>query len=216
VTRRFYVTGTDTDVGKTVVAAGLARALARRGGSATVVKIAQTGVARDEVGDAQTAGEMAGCRYEELARFAKPADPWSAALAAGAPPLRAFDLAARIQRLDGALVVEGSGGAAVPLNERETISDVALWCGLDALLVVGLRLGCVNHALLTLEFLERRGIAVCGAILCERWRSVAASCAADVETILAGRVSVLGTIRFDESERALAERAVSIAETLVS
>ncbi|MGP6156665.1 MAG: AAA family ATPase, partial [Vulcanimicrobiaceae bacterium] len=74
MTRRFYVTGTDTDVGKTVVAAALAGTLLRRFGSATVVKIAQTGLAPDAVGDAQTAGELAGCRFEELARFEHAAD----------------------------------------------------------------------------------------------------------------------------------------------
>jgi dethiobiotin synthetase len=169
VTPRLYVTGTDTDVGKTAVSAAAARVLRERHGAATVVKIAQTGLGEGERGDAERAAELAGCDWRELVRFPKPADPWTAARDACRPPLRAADAANAIAAIAGPLIVEGSGGAAVPLNETESISEVAARCGLDALLVVGLRLGCLNHALLTLEYLARRDVRVRGIVSCERW-----------------------------------------------
>jgi dethiobiotin synthetase len=166
---RLYVTGTDTDVGKTRVTAALARELRERHGSATVVKIAQTGLGEEEPGDAQLAAELAGCAWRELVRFRKPADAWTAARDAGRPPLRADEAARMIDGIPGPLVVEGSGGAAVPLNETESITDVAARCGLEAMLVVGLRLGCISHALLTAEYLATRDVRLRGIVLCERW-----------------------------------------------
>jgi dethiobiotin synthetase len=183
MTPRLYVTGTDTDVGKTLVTAALARALRDAHGAATVVKIAQTGLMEEERGDAETAAALAGCAWRELARFPKPADAWTAARDAGCPPLRAADAAAAIAAIAGPLVVEGSGGAAVPLNETESITDVATRCALDAIVVVGLRLGCLNHALLTLEYLAKRGVAVRGIVGCERW-PVEAGYPDDVRRIL--------------------------------
>ncbi|HTJ26973.1 MAG TPA: dethiobiotin synthase [Candidatus Limnocylindria bacterium] len=169
MTPRFYVTGTDTDVGKTVVTAAAARVLRERHGFATIVKIAQTGLTHEERGDAELAATLAGCDWREVVRFPKPADAWTAARDAGRPPLRVAEAAQAIAAIAGPLVVEGSGGAAVPLNETESITDVASRCGLEALLVVGLRLGCLNHALLTLEYLARRDVRVRGIVLCERW-----------------------------------------------
>ncbi len=61
------------------------------------------------------------------------------------------NLPLRIDGLAGPLVVEGSGGIMVPLNEREHLVDVARLAKLEVVLAVGLRLGCINHALLTLE-----------------------------------------------------------------
>jgi dethiobiotin synthetase len=60
------------------------------------------------------------------------------------------------------IVVEGVGGWYVPLNERETVSDLAVRIGLPVILVVGLRLGCINHALLTAEAVERSGLKLAG------------------------------------------------------
>jgi dethiobiotin synthetase len=169
MTPRLYITGTDTDVGKTVVTAAFARLLRERHGAATVLKIAQTGLTEDERGDAELAAALAGCDWRELARFPKPADAWTAARDAGRPPLRAADAAQAIAAIPGALVVEGSGGAAVPLNETESITDVASRSGLEAVVVVGLRLGCMNHALLTMEYLARRDVPLRAIVLCERW-----------------------------------------------
>jgi dethiobiotin synthetase len=211
---RFYVTGTDTDVGKTLITAAAARVLRARLGSATVVKVAQTGLEAAEPGDAQQAAELAGCDWRELARFPQPADPWTAALSAGALPLRAIAAAETIAAIPGPLVVEGSGGAAVPLNEDEAISDVAVRCGLDALLVVGLRLGCLNHAILTLEYLARRGVRATGIVLCARWPTDPAYLR-DVQRVLSPTGVTLATVPFAAEPRERFEAAVTALTGLV-
>ncbi len=193
------MTGTDTDVGKTRVAAALALALRRAGSTPTVVKVVQTGVAREAEGDAMRAGALAGVPSVELERFEKPADPWSAALARGAT-LNARELAARIDGLAGPLVVEGSGGIMVPLNERERLVDVARLAKLEVVLAVGLRLGCISHALLTLEACQERGIPVAGAILVERWGPTGAEYRDDVTRALQGNSPTLGILRFAPAE----------------
>jgi dethiobiotin synthase len=196
MTPRLYVTGTDTDVGKTLIAAATGRVLRDRYGDATIVKVAQTGLDAAVPGDAQFAGELASCEWLELARFPKPADAWTAALAAGRPPVRAAEAAERIDAVRGPLVVEGSGGAAVPLNERETITDVAARCNLDALVVVDLRLGCLNHAALTIEYLERRNVRIRGIVCCER-RPVDATYPDDVRRVLAQFGIDIALVRFE-------------------
>ena len=196
---RYFVTGTDTDVGKTRVAAALALALRRAGRRPTIVKVVQTGATADAKGDAARAGALAGVPYAELARFAKPADPWSAALAQGAT-LRARELVRRIDALEGPLVVEGSGGMIVPLGEREHLGDVARLAKLDVVLVVGLRLGCMNHALLTLEFCRAAGIPVAGTILVERWGPTHRSYHEDVTRALQGKSPLLGILPFAPEE----------------
>jgi dethiobiotin synthase len=188
--KRYYVTGTDTDVGKTRATAALARALAARE-PVTIVKLVQTGLPPEEAGDAQIAAALAGCAAKELRRFALPADPWSAALAEGREPPAAGALAREASALAGSLVLEGSGGAAVPLNATESITDCARMLGGEAVLVVGLRLGCINHAFLTLEFLERRGMPVRAALLSERWGTTEPAYRTDVERALLGRVPAM-------------------------
>ena len=93
-------------------------------------------------------------------------------------------------------MVEGSGGVAVPLNADETISDVAARYELETILVVGLRLGCINHALLSLEYLRRRGISVLGAVLCETRPSDDANYHQDVRRILQDHCLIIDTIFF--------------------
>lgn len=210
---RIYVTGTDTDVGKTRVAAALALA-AQRTGPTTVVKLVQTGFGASEPGDAALAAALAGCSALELARFAEPADPWSAALAAGCDPPDARTLAAALDTIPGTLVVEGSGGVAVPLNATETITDAARYAGCEALLVVGLRLGCINHARLTLAFLAQAGMRVRGAVLCERWAPASEPFRAQVRRGLAAQVEILGLVRFDPEDRRSVDEAASLFTSL--
>jgi dethiobiotin synthetase len=201
---RVYVTGTDTDVGKTRLCVSLARDRRIAGGSPTIVKLVQTGVGPNETGDAQLAGDLAACPALEFARFPLPADPWSAALAANAAPLEAAVLAARVRAVAGDVIVEGSGGAAVPLNARESLSDVAALAGLDAIVVVGLRLGCISHALMTAEYLRRRNIHVLGAALVERWEPVTDAYREQVRAALAPSLAVIAALRHERSDAAAA------------
>ena len=191
---RFFITGTDTDVGKTRVTAAIARALRANGWPTTVIKAVQTGLHREEIGDAALSGALAECDFRELIRFRAPADPWSAANDALKKPPTVADLAQAIEAVDGAIVVEGSGGIAVPLNERETIGDLALRCALPTVVVVGLRLGCINHAILTLEYLRARDISVVGLVLVDRFGDVRADYAQEVESRLEAYASTIATL----------------------
>jgi dethiobiotin synthetase len=202
---RYFVTGTDTDVGKTRVTAAVALALRNAGEPPTIVKLVQTGLAPNVEGDAARAGTLAGASYVELARFRTAADPWSAARAEGSA-LQAHALARALDSLQGPVVVEGSGGIMVPLNDREHLGDVVALAKLEAIVVVGLRLGCLNHALLTLELCSKLGVPVAGAVLVERWGPTGDAYRSDVERVLQGNTRVLGILPFapDEAESVLA------------
>jgi dethiobiotin synthase len=194
---RLFVTGTDTDVGKTRVTAVLAAALVARGETPTIVKAVQTGLAPGEPGDAREAAALAGCAALELARFRLAADPWSAALAEGAEPLDAATLARRIEAIHGTVVVEGAGGAAVPINATETLTTVAARTSCEAVVAVGIRLGCISHALLTLAYLRAHGVPLRGVVLVERWRATDAEERTRVARALGGHAPLLGTLAYD-------------------
>jgi dethiobiotin synthetase len=194
---RFFITGTDTDVGKTRITAGAAKALRHAGWDVTIVKAVQTGIDREEIGDAALAGALAECAFDELVRFRAPADPWSAANDALKKPPLAEDLAKKIGAIPGALVVEGSGGVAVPLNDHQTMCDLVLRCALPVIVVVGLRLGCINHAILTLEYLRARGATVSGLVLVDRFGDVRPDYAQEVESRLEAYASTIARLPYE-------------------
>ncbi len=198
--QRYLVTGTDTDVGKTRVSASLARALADAGLAPTIVKAVQTGVVGSQEGDAALAERLSGVRAVELQRYLAPADPWSAALSEGRPPPTVRELLDALP--SGALVVEGAGGLLVPLNATQTFADLAAAGDLALLVVVALRLGCINHARLTLEVAARRGIRVAGVVLCERYGPVAAEYIDDVRRSLQGNATIFGNLPFASADAA--------------
>ena len=166
--RTLIVTGTGTDVGKTVVVAAIA-ALARAAGErVTVVKPAQTGVGPTDDGDLAEVVRLAGpVDIVELARYPEPLAPATAARRAGATPVTAAQVVDAVGELDSDLViVEGAGGLLVRLNDLdETLADVA--AGLDApvLLVASAGLGVLNTAALTAEALARRGVPLVGVVV---------------------------------------------------
>ncbi len=199
---RYYITGTDTGVGKTRVTAAVARALVTRRraagerGDVTIVKLVQTGVDPNEHADAYEAAALVPCANRELRRFREPADPWTAALVDGCEPLRAIELANELDRIDSDLVIEGSGGAAVPLNASESLDDVARIANVETILVVGLRLGCLNHAILTLTYLAARSAIVPCIALTEPWGAVDAAYRGQVERVLTAKMPLdLATAR---------------------
>lgn len=211
--QRYLVTGTDTDVGKTRVTAALAAALRESGAAPRVVKLVQTGVEAGEPGDAERAGTLAECPYVEFARFRKPADPWSAALAEGLPSVRAEDLAQLLQAMPGALVAEGAGGLAVPLNRTQHFGTLAQSARLRIVLAVGLRLGCMNHALLTLALCEQLALTVSGCMLVDRWERSDPAYVADVSRVLQERTKILGILPFDSDEAASVRAGARIFAT---
>lgn len=212
---RYFVTGTDTDVGKTRVTAALALALRTAGEEPVIVKVVQTGLDRGVPGDAATAGRLAGVRHVELARFRKPADPWAAALAEPAPAVYAAELAQAVNVIAGAVVAEGAGGLAVPLNQSETFAAFAAAAGLQVVLAVGLRLGCINHALLTLAMCEQLGLPLAGCVLVNRWGESGAEYEEDVSRALQVKAPVLGILPFGPDEEPAVKSAAQIFAPLL-
>lgn len=211
---RYFVTGTDTDVGKTRVTAALALAMKNAGMTPTIVKLVQTGLASGVVGDAARAGKLAGVRFVELARFQKPADPWSAALAQGAPEVHARELLDAIAHIKDGLVAEGAGGLMVPLNSREHFGHVAALGKFETIIVVGLRLGCLNHALLTISQAQQGGLPLAGAVLVERWGRTEAHYREDVMRSLQGKINVLGILPYNEDEAASVNEGAKLFKSL--
>lgn len=155
MTRTFVVTGTDTEIGKTVFAAGLA---ARLGGH--YWKPVQAGL--DEGSDQETAvrlGVPAARIVPEAYRLTTPCSPHRAAAIDGV----AIDAARlALPHVDGPLVVEGAGGALVPLADELLFADVFAQWGAPVVLVARTALGTINHSLLTIEALRARGLAILG------------------------------------------------------
>jgi dethiobiotin synthetase len=170
--RGFFITGTDTDVGKTWIAAGLLAALSAQGHVTAAMKPIACGC-RDTPDGLRNDDAILLMQHASLAlsyaqvnpyAFAEPVAPHIAAARAGCEieiaPLRAtFDTI--VSHAD-CVIVEGVGGWRVPLNSRDTTIDLAIAFGLPVILVVGMRLGCLNHALLTYESIISHGLTPAG------------------------------------------------------
>jgi dethiobiotin synthetase len=212
---RYFVTGTDTDVGKTRVTAALALALREAGESPTIVKLVQTGLERGGDGDAARAGALAGVHSVELVRLEKAADPWSAAREQGTA-FQAAELVAALDALEGPVVVEGTGGMMVPLNDREHLGNVVASAKLEAIVVVGLRLGCLNHTLLTLNLCRELRVRIGGAVLVERWGATDPSYREDVTSVLQGKLRILGILPFAPTEAESVQAGAKLLRSLVN
>jgi dethiobiotin synthetase len=167
------ITGTGTDVGKTVVTAAIA-ALARAAGKrVAVLKPAQTGVLPGEPGDLAVVRRLAGdLTTRELVRYPDPLGPEAAARHAGLPALGPAEIAAAASNLtvDHDLVlIEGAGGLLVRFDDQgATLADVAWSLGAPVLLVSLAGLGTLNSTALSAEALLRRGIECIGVVV-GRW-----------------------------------------------
>jgi len=168
----YFITGTDTGVGKTIAAVGLMGALQKRGLQVIGMKPIACGGEQTEQGprneDAlalQKAGSIPlSYRQVNPVFFEPPIAPHIAAQEADQPIdipalVAAFqDLATGVDRV----VVEGAGGWLVPLNESEDMASLAQGLELPVILVVGMRLGCLNHTLLTVQSIQSRGLTLAG------------------------------------------------------
>lgn len=169
--RGVFVTGTDTGVGKTLVACAIARGLRARGVDVGVMKPIETGVGIEGPRDAIALREAAGASDPlELVcpfAFALPAAPTIAAAVEG----REIDLAAiqnafaELASRHEILVVEGAGGLLVPAAKGASMADLARGFGFPLLVVARAELGTINHTLLTLEAAAARGLAVAGVVV---------------------------------------------------
>lgn len=164
------VSGTGTEIGKTIVTAAVAAAALARGRSVAVLKPAQTGLAPGEPGDAAEAARLAGpVTAVELARFPDPLAPATAARRAGAAPVTPAEVAEAAEKLatDHDLVlVEGAGGLLVRFDESgATLADAALLLGAPVLVVAPAGLGTLNATALTAEALRARALTPLGVVI---------------------------------------------------
>ncbi len=168
--RGIFITGTDTGVGKTDVAAALLRALTGAGYRAIGMKPVAAGVEAGEAVNADVRALVAaGNVTAPLAdvnpfAFPPPIAPELAARAAGVSINldRIESSYARLAAMADAVVVEGAGGVLVPLGHTTDMLDIPARLGLPVVLVVGIRLGCLNHALLSALAIAARGVRFVG------------------------------------------------------
>ena len=170
----FFITGTDTGVGKTAIGAALLYLMRRRGISAAPLKPVQTGVVPGEPGDLEiylkTSGIAPSPEERSLMnpyRFRLPASPHLAAEAEGAAvDLRHIERACRtLGRSYQALVVEGAGGLLVPLSRSVTTVELARRLKLPLLVIARAGVGTINHSLLTLKAAKDAGFEVAALVL---------------------------------------------------
>ncbi|CAM3795706.1 ATP-dependent dethiobiotin synthetase BioD [Pseudomonas reidholzensis] len=169
----YFIAGTDTDVGKTTIAAGLLHAARLNGASTLGAKPVASGCTLTSKGlrnaDALALIDESSLKlpYEQVNPFAfEPAiAPHLAAREAGVtlgvPTLVAAMRQVLAQGADFTLI-EGAGGWRVPLSDQANLSDLAIALKLPVILVVGVRLGCINHALLSAEAIARDGLQLAG------------------------------------------------------
>jgi dethiobiotin synthetase len=164
------ITGTGTDVGKTVVTAAVAALARARGGGVAVVKPAQTGVAPGDLGDVDLVRDLTGVTdVHELARYPDPLAPATAARLSGLPPLDLADVAERVRALAATralVLVEGAGGLLVRYNDGgATLADLARLLRAPVLVVARAALGTLSDTALTLEALAHRGLSPAGVVI---------------------------------------------------
>ncbi len=209
-----FITGTDTDVGKTTVAAGLAGALKNRGYSVGVMKSVQSGAGmkngRLYSQDAALMMKASGSADEEElvcpVLLREPLAPGVAAEIEG----KTVDIEliknayAELERRHDLVIVEGAGGLAVPLKTPHLntgtnflVSDLITCLGLPAIIVARAGLGTINHTFLTIEHARTCGIALIGVIINNYRGGMAEETNPKVISELTG-VPVIGVIPYDE------------------
>lgn len=165
----YFITGTDTDVGKTLISCALLHGFAAQGKRVVGMKPIAAGCNASELNeDVQQlrAASNVSASNEQINpyNFTPAIAPHLAALLAGT----SIDLARIVESYSAlagqaeVVIVEGAGGFLVPLNEQQDGGDLARQLGLPVILVVGMRLGCLNHALLTVEAIAARGLVLAG------------------------------------------------------
>jgi dethiobiotin synthetase len=168
----YFITGTDTDVGKTYIASALVKYFCQQGLQAVGMKPVAAGaelvdgrLINSDVTELIKAGNVdADLALINPYVFAPAIAPHIAAEQAGIRVLldnilQCFDV---LQTKADVVVVEGAGGFRVPINQQETMADLAVRLNLPIILVVGVRLGCINHALMTVGSIRGAGLNLVG------------------------------------------------------
>lgn len=157
-----FITGTDTDVGKTTVACALVKALRARSFRVGVFKPVATGDRRDAKLLWKAAGKIQDFKTVNPVFLEKPLAPWVAGRVSLRRIFQGWD---RLKKRFGFIVVEGAGGALVPIRKNFWVVDLIRKMGLPVLIVARAGLGTINHTLLTVEALRKRRLKILGIVL---------------------------------------------------
>lgn len=204
--RSLFVTGTDTDAGKTFVTAGIVREFVANGVNAVPAKPLQTGCVNGIAEDLEFSLRTAGLSYPDSMmkrlcplRFTPACSPHLAAELADSP----IDLSAITVSLQSlcrefeCVVAEGAGGILVPLGNGKTMLDLMVELGWPVLLVSSDKLGTINHTLLSLASLRAAGLEVTGVIINHAAPPCELISASNTKAIMEyGHVEILGEIPF--------------------
>ncbi|MDO9365137.1 MAG: dethiobiotin synthase [Methylotenera sp.] len=173
MTQSYFVIGTDTNVGKTYVASRLVQHFVRLGLTVIGMKPIASGCEPSEQGELQNEDVIALSNASNVIAPKSLVNPYQF-VPAIAPHIAAEQAAIvisldtiahayqQLTTLAEVVVVEGAGGFFVPLNQTQTLADLAVQINIPIILVVGIRLGCINHALLTVEAIKARGLTLAG------------------------------------------------------
>lgn len=170
--RAYFITATDTDAGKTYIASALVRHFAQQGLKSVGMKPIAAGCEwvdgvlqnSDVLQLRQASNVDAPLSLINPYAFQPPIAPHIAALQVGVEIAldkiqQAF---VQLSQLADVVIVEGAGGFLVPLNDTQTMADLAASLNIPVILVVGMRLGCINHALLSVQAIQARGLTLAG------------------------------------------------------
>jgi len=163
----YFITGTDTDAGKTYVTCLLIEALRLAGHNAVGYKPFACGDRRDPLAIQQASGSVLSVEEINPVFLKVPASPYAAALLENTKVdiERARQGFYNLTAKHSHVIVEGAGGWEVPLAGKETMADFAAVLGLPIIVVVNNKLGCLNHTLLTVKNIQARGLTCAGIIL---------------------------------------------------
>lgn len=165
----YFVTGTDTGVGKTLISCALLHAFSAEGHGVIGMKPVAAGCDEDGLNEDVKMLRAASTVFASLGQinpysFIRPVAPHIAAQHAGVRINlgRILESYRELSAQAEIVIVEGAGGFLVPLNEQQDSADLAVELGLPVILVVGMRLGCLSHALLSMQAIKHYGLTCAG------------------------------------------------------
>jgi dethiobiotin synthetase len=172
--KNYFITGTDTEIGKTFATCALIHAITARGIkvapmkpiAAGTINLDGTDINEDVAVLMSAAGNSFAISDVNPYCFREGIAPHIAARHEGRP-IDIEVIRAAYKRLCASsdmVLVEGAGGYSVPMSDTESLADIPKWLGLDVILVVGMRIGCINHATLTADAIRARGLKLAGWI----------------------------------------------------
>ena len=173
MSKSYFVIGTDTNVGKTYIASGLVQHFVQAGYTTLGMKPIASGCETNQQGELlnedvnnlrNASNVQAPLDLINPYRFLPPIAPHLAAEQIGVKMQLDIIKKAyvKLTAIAEVVIVEGAGGFFVPINATETLADLASTLNIPIILVVGMRLGCINHTLLTVEAINARGLTLAG------------------------------------------------------